>query len=269
MKRNMGSPAYDVPGLNLLGARARAGACKVYSRMWLVVMLLGVLVAGCNGTNEKLGGGGTTGPSVSSTVPAAGATGVAIDTTITATFNTAMDPLTIESPAENFTVSTGGSSIAGGVALSADGLTATFTPSASLTADKLYTATITTGVKDVNGNALAANKVWSFTTGTGTTPTVLSTVPIDGATLVSPTADITATFSTEMDPATITTTTFTVTGQTAATGTVTLSADGLTATFAPTGLAVSTIYVARITAGAKDVNGNAVNPEVWSFTTAP
>ena len=266
MKSNMMFIVKDLSVLNLLRLKTRADTCRVYSVMLLIVMLLIVLMAGCNGSNPSLGGGGGV-PTVSSTVPAAGAAGVAVDATITAKFNREMDPDTITTT--TFTLTTGGNSVTGTVALSADGLTATFTPTSDLTADTLYTATITTGAKDVNGRALEANKVWTFTTGTGSTPTVLSTVPIDGATLVSPTADITATFSTEMDPATITTTTFTVTGQTAATGTVTLSADGLTATFAPTGLAVSTIYVARITAGAKDVNGNAVNPEVWSFTTAP
>lgn len=56
----------------------------------------------------------------------------------------------------------GGAAIVGTVSLS--GTTATFTPSSSLTADTLYTATVTTGVKDAAGIALAANKTWSFRT---------------------------------------------------------------------------------------------------------
>jgi hypothetical protein len=48
----------------------------------------------------------------------------------------------------------------------------TLTPSAALAASTAYTATITggsSGVKDVAGNALAANFVWSFTTGAAPT----------------------------------------------------------------------------------------------------
>lgn len=44
------------------------------------------------------------------------------------------------------------------------GRTATFTPLADLDYDTAYTATITTGVKDLAGNAIEADYVWSFTT---------------------------------------------------------------------------------------------------------
>ena len=43
---------------------------------------------------------------------------------------------------------------------------ATFTPSSALLASTNYTATVSTGAKDLAGNPLAANKVWTFTTGT-------------------------------------------------------------------------------------------------------
>src|SRR5262249_19103054 len=48
--------------------------------------------------------------------------------------------------------------------------TATLTPSAALQASTSYTVTVkggSSGVKDVAGNALAADVTWSFTTGTG------------------------------------------------------------------------------------------------------
>ena len=44
-------------------------------------------------------------------------------------------------------------------------VTGTFTPLAALVPSTVYTATITSGVKDLAGNALAANNSWSFTTG--------------------------------------------------------------------------------------------------------
>src|SRR5438094_10050402 len=43
-------------------------------------------------------------------------------------------------------------------------MTATFTPVSALAPIAAYTATMTTGVRDLAGNALAANFVWSFTT---------------------------------------------------------------------------------------------------------
>lgn len=53
----------------------------------------------------------------------------------------------------------------------ATGNVATFTPANLLAAFSPYTATITDGVKDVDGNSMADNYVWSFTTGApNTTP---------------------------------------------------------------------------------------------------
>ncbi|MFN0038183.1 MAG: Ig-like domain-containing protein, partial [Burkholderiales bacterium] len=55
-----------------------------------------------------------------------------------------------------------------------NGNTVTFTPMADLAASTQYTATVTTAAQDAAGNALAANFVWSFTTGVipNTTPTL-------------------------------------------------------------------------------------------------
>jgi hypothetical protein len=45
------------------------------------------------------------------------------------------------------------------------GTTALFSPSANLLSNVVYTATITTGAKDLAGNSLVSNYIWSFTTG--------------------------------------------------------------------------------------------------------
>ncbi len=47
------------------------------------------------------------------------------------------------------------------------GNTARFIPTTSLGSLLTYTATLTTGVKDLGGNSMLTNKVWSFTTGSG------------------------------------------------------------------------------------------------------
>jgi hypothetical protein len=207
-------------------------------------------------------------PTISSVVPTNNATSVATGTKATVTFSEAMNPTTIT--AATFTLKQGSTAIPG--AVSYTGTTATFTPTAALSAGLVYTATITTGVKDVAGNALAAAYVWSFTTAAGpdlTAPTVLSVVPVNAATSASTTTKATVTFSEAMNATTINTTSFTLKqGSTAVAGTVSYS--GTTATFSPTtALAANTAYTGTITTAVKDVAGNALAANyTWSFTTA-
>jgi len=206
-------------------------------------------------------------PTVSSTSPANGNTGVALGGNITATFSETMAPLTITT--STMTLQQGSTSVVGTVIYS--GVTASFNPGGPLTANTVYTATITTGVTDLAGNQMVNNYVWSFTTGTAvdvTPPTVISSVPSNNATLVPLNINITATFSEAMAPATITTTTMTLhQGATSISGTVIYT--GITASFNPTvPLTASTVYTATITTGVTDLAGNAmVANHVWTFTT--
>lgn len=208
----------------------------------------------------------TTPPTVSSHYPEI-STGVALNTSIAATFSEAMNATTINTT--TFTLAmTGGASVSGTVVLS--GNTATFTPAADLVASTSYTVTVTTGVQDAAGNALSANHTWSFTTGAtsdNTAPTVSSTTPLDSATDVAVGTTVTATFSEVMKASTITSTTFTLvaTGGASVTGAVTLA--GNVATLTPnTALTGLTNYTATIT-GAQDAAGNALATTSWSFTT--
>jgi hypothetical protein len=97
---------------------------------------------------------------VSSTIPASTEEGVTLNSKITATFSEAMDPLTLTTA---FTLKQGTTPVAGAVTYV--GVTVTFTPDVDLAPNTVYTATITTGAQDLAGNALTANKVWSFRTG--------------------------------------------------------------------------------------------------------
>ncbi|HXJ76984.1 MAG TPA: Ig-like domain-containing protein, partial [Candidatus Dormibacteraeota bacterium] len=134
-----------------------------------------------------------------------------------------------------------------------------------------YTATITTGAKDLAGNALAANLVWTFTTGVTpdtTAPTVGATVPANAATGVFINQTVTAAFSEAMDPLTISAATFGLKqGTTVVAGLVSYA--GITATFTPAStLAPLTAYTATVTTGAKDLAGNPLAAGFsWSFTT--
>src|SRR2546426_1281513 len=89
--------------------------------------------------------------------------------------------------------------------VSYNGVTATFTPTVNLAPLTTYTATISTGAKDLAGNALAADLVWSFTTGVipdTTPPTVSVNVPANLSTGVAIGSQIAGTFSEAMDPST-------------------------------------------------------------------
>jgi hypothetical protein len=222
----------------------------------------------------------TTAPTVTATLPADGSTNVAINTTVTATFSEAMDPTTITA-AGTFTLKltlAPGTAVAGTVTYDAATHVATFTPTSPLANSTGYTATITTAAKDAAGNALAANKVFAFTTIADTTPpTVLSTSPANGATAVPITTTVKVTFSEAMDASTVTaagTFTLKATGPPSVdvAGTVTYDAATHVATFTPTlSLAPSTNYTATVTTTAKDAAGNPLSPGTLTitFTTAP
>ena len=205
-----------------------------------------------------------------------GATGLPVNRSSTAIFSEPMDPLTITNL--TFTLTGPGTTpVLGTVTYS--GTTATFKPTTNLAAGTLYTSTITTGAKDLAGNALAANYVWTWTTAAipdVVAPTVTATNPANAAVGVCTNKTVNATFSKAMDPLTINTSTFTlsVTGGAAVVGVV--GYDSLTniATFRPVVNLIgvpATNYTATIKGGAsgvKDVAGNAlVADNVTTFTT--
>jgi len=186
------------------------------SKIWLITSLLAVFVAGCGGGNTPYSGGGPapvgdiTPPTVRSTNPGDTATGVGTNSKLVANFSEVVNPATCT--ATTFTLARAGTPISGTV--SCVGKTATFTPTGNLAPLSTHTATLTTGIKDLAGNALAASATWNFTTGAGadgTAPTVTSTDPADTGTSVPVSNNITATFSETIDPTTATTATFTLT----------------------------------------------------------
>jgi chitodextrinase len=212
----------------------------------------------------------TTPPTVSAVSPADAATGVALDSAISATFSEAMTNSTLTNTTFILTQTSGGGVVGGRVSIGGD--TATLVPSVALIAGTNYTATITTGVQDAAGNPLAANLAWTFTTAVAldtTPPAVSATSPANNATDVALDAPISATFSEPMMNATLNPASFTVatSGGAPVAGTVNIS--GNTATFTPSApLAASTQYSATITTAASDAAGNALAADfTWFFTT--
>jgi methionine-rich copper-binding protein CopC len=201
--------------------------------------------------------GDSTPPTVISTAPANLATNVPPTTTVTATFSEPMDPATINSTTFALRVTATSAAVAGTVSYNAATNTATFTPTSALLPGTTYTARITTGARDIAGNALASQVEWTFIT--GTQPTVTAVVPANGANNVSTSTTVTLTFSEPMDPTTINTTTIklaTTSGGTQVAGTVAYTAGSTTATFTPSSpLTAGTSYTVTVTTGAKSALG--------------
>jgi hypothetical protein len=107
------------------------------------------------------------GPAIASLSPAAGSTGVSTGAPVTATFSVPMDPATITSA--TIVLRDPSNAIVGGtVSYNSSASIATLSPSQPLAALTTYTATVvggSSGVKDLNGNALPSSSAWSFTTG--------------------------------------------------------------------------------------------------------
>jgi hypothetical protein len=236
---------------------------KMKKLLTILTLVMVVLFAGCKKDDfvEIVG----VCPAVISTSPLNAAVGVSLDKIITATFNEAMNPLTITQGSFTLELAAKGvTSVAGTVSYT--GTTASFTPSSALLPSTDYTGTITTSVKDLMGNAIQTDYIWTFTS--GPLPIVISNDPINLATNVVLNKTITATFSVPMDPLTLTATTFTLKqGVTPVYGTVSYA--GSTATFIPfSSLLSNTNYTATITTGAESAQGIPLaNNYVWKFNT--
>jgi hypothetical protein len=265
-----GSTATFKPAVNFTANTVYTGKVKIHSR-WHDDHLSDHNYT-WSFTTANAGSGVTdndvTPPVISSVVPVNSATAVPVNNKVTAVFSEAMNPLTIN--ATTFTLKQNTTVVQGTITYS--GNTATFTPAGSFAPSLTYSATISTGAKDVAGNALASNYIWSFTTAASTAdvtaPTVLSVQPANGATSIAVNSKVTATFNEAMNASTITSSSFTLMqGTTSIAGSVSYS--GTTATFTPTGvLTGNKVYTATITTAAKDVAGNALTSNYsWSFTT--
>ena len=236
---------------------------KIKKLIATTIMVFAILLIGCakDEFQETLG----ICPEVISTSPANLETNVVVGKIISVTFNKEMNPETITDA--SFTIILGTVPITGTITYS--GSTALFKPTVDLAENTTYIGKVTTAAKDLKGNALQTDYIWTFSTGAIVRPLVVATDPANNATGVPFNKIITATFNSIMDITTINATTFTIRqGATIIAGTVTYS--GVTAVFTPTlPLSPSLVYTGTITTGAKDLAGIALLTNyVWSFTTA-
>jgi hypothetical protein len=261
--------------------------------------LNGETIVGCEMPDDIVNCHDTTSPTLSSVAPTDGAATVALDANVEANFSEPIDASTITDA--TFTLTPGGSGatpVSASVSYDPTTRKATLNPNVVLEAGNIYTAKVkggSAGVKDLAGNPLAADKVWSFTTplppppppSDSTSPRVTSTSPAANATGVAPSTNVIATFSEKMMASSINPTTFkllkvTSSGTTQITNvSVSLSTDGLTATLNPFGssttvLARGTKYKAVVSTGAKDMASNQLDQDqspsnglqqkAWTFT---
>jgi len=139
----------------------RKGRSKIYRIMFSLLLLPAIFTAGCKKDNYKGAIQGVC-PVVVSTDPMNAAVNVVYNKVISATFNTAMRPSTINNT--TFIIMQGSTNVPGTVAPTANDAVFTFTPTAALLPFTTYTGTITNSVKDTLGSAMVSNYVWTFTT---------------------------------------------------------------------------------------------------------
>jgi hypothetical protein len=213
-------------------------------------------------------------PTVVASTPANGASGVSLTAPITATFSVAMDGSTINSSSFQL-LDSGSNPVPASVSYSSSTNTATLQPTSSLVLGMNYTAVLRGGVIGSQaGGVLAANFTWSFSTGTVIQPpVVVSYSPANGASNVSASATVTATFSKALTASSVNTTTFQLLGPSNAqvAATVTYNSSTFTATLQPAAsLQYSTTYTAVLpSGGVKDSSGTPLGSTIsWTFTTS-
>lgn len=106
----------------------------------------------------------TQAPTVTKVVPRADARGVSRSTNVATSFSEKMKGSTINQLTFRLFKKGSARALGARVIYNARSKTATLNPNKQLLGGATYKATVTTGAKDLAGNPLATNKVWSFKT---------------------------------------------------------------------------------------------------------
>jgi|GEM_PF-522117 len=220
-------------------------------------------------------------PQVSAVVPASNATGISLTTTVTVTFNEAMNIASVSSSTIELRTAAN-VLVPASVSYDAASRTATLTPAASLSTSTTYRVTVkssASGVKDVAGNALATDFTSVFATITDNTPpSVTSVNPAANETGVGQAILPAAAFSEPLSAATVTSGTVELRDGTGQLVPATISYEGtsqlgdnLVRITPQSPFSYGTVYTITLkggSSGIKDVAGNAMASDYsWSFTT--
>ena len=132
------------------------------------------------GTIRRVHYNDSTAPTVTSTTPANGATGVAVGVSPTAVFSESMDPSTLTTSTFTLVPQGTGTPLAASVSYDEPSRAATLDPTAALDSNATYVATVEGGTgsaKDLGGNPLAADFSWTFQTNQSPTPVIDTPAP--------------------------------------------------------------------------------------------
>jgi large repetitive protein len=209
-------------------------------------------------------------PSVTTVGPANGAGGVPTNGVIQLQFSKRVNPLTVNTADFIVFPQATGIPIPGTIAVSADGLTATFTPASPLSPSTGYFIEATGGILDLEGQGLQFF-FSSFGTGLGavtTAPTVLQVSPTNGELGVPVNPQVVIVVSAPVSAASVGSSAIAVSaGGTPVNGSISLSGDRTALTFVPANLlAVNTTYTVTAS-GFTDQAGNRVVSFSSTFTT--
>ncbi len=203
--------------------------------------------------------------------PAPGAVDVGVQAWITAGFRDDMDPASLNG--QTFTLAGGPfGSVSGEVVYDAGAREAVFHPSVPLSYATVYTATLTTAIRDISGEHLPAEVRWSFTTAArDLPPEPVAYSPAQGARGVPLNAVVSAIWDAPLDPAAVDPAAFALSplGGSPLSGVVGYNPASNTLTFTPASdLLPNQAYMATIAAGIADLDGNLTLGEIrWVFST--
>ncbi len=216
-----------------------------------------------NTTSEKVP------PVVTSSQPRPGDSDVSINATVSVTFSETMDLASLSMEVRD----SGGTPVIGNVTKAEDGLSMSFKPLFALGYGEVYTVTVPKTVKDLAGNTMTADHVFTFTAQLERIrPRVVELLPIEGDTLITLDTAITVRFSEPMNATSL------------AGSVLVTSASGDTVTTTPyydsgnfiltiqpvSRLKYQTLYTVTVQITAKDLAGNYLDREyVTTFTTVP
>jgi len=206
-------------------------------------------------------------PVVVSTEPGSGSVGLGVNENVRAHFDRIMDYTTVN--ANSFTLKKGAVPVAGSVWFEQANNTVVFDPQSPLEYGTNYTATLTTGIKDLNNIALASDFNWSFATAPFVKPSISAKWPGENASITETLPIIKIDFNKDIDKVSINGNTFILWGPD---GRVpgTIGYSSRTATFTVSqNLVRGQNYRFEANTGIKDPDGNSLDQKhEWTFSVS-
>ena len=212
-------------------------------------------------------------PTVVVVDPENGSTDVPTNVHYTIQFSKVMDPSTITAASFSMFDRTANAPVAGTVQVDASGTTTSFIPNQPLPIQHSFSVSLTTTIKDINGNYLAAVGPFYFSTGYTAEiapPHLVATSPISNASGIPLNAVVDLLFSEPLDIPTVAPNIQVSTGGQPIPVMVSLSSGDQHVTVTPAkALQPSTTYTVTISNGIIDLAGLALdNPSTFTFQTS-